>query len=207
MSNPTKYKLSDRESTITGVDGGDINGDVKFTGAGNFIPGSVLTTSTTAQANSIGTITVTDSSANTDLTNSDSGKTILLNAASSSINATSSSCHTLTLPAVSTVTSGWNVKVIVDTIGQQQTASIVTNGGEDKIMGQLILAAGSNAAATTLSVSSSANADAIQLQGAMSASGGEPGIQAGSFIDIVSNGSLFFVNGRLNGTGSAMSTS
>ena len=75
-------------------------------------------------------------------------------------------------------------------------------------MGQLLLITGSNAAAATMTVISDANADAIQLQGAASAGTDAPvpGIQAGSFIDIVSNGSLFFVNGKLNGTGSAMST-
>lgn len=204
MSKINKYKLTDRKSAIYGVDGGDVNGDVDFTTGGNFIPGSYITTSTTAQSNAIGSITVSASSANTDLINADSGKTILLNAASSSNSPQLSSCHTLTLPLVSTVTSGWNVKVVVDSIGAQQTASIVTNGGEDKIMGQLLLISGANAAASTMKVISDANADAIQLQGADE--NAAPGIQAGSIIDVVSNGSLFFVNGKVNGTGSAMST-
>jgi len=55
-----------------------------------------------------------------------------------------------------------------------------------------------------MKVISDANADAIQLQGADE--NAAPGIQAGSIIDVVSNGSLFFVNGKVNGTGSAMST-
>tara|TARA_Y100000361_G_scaffold146363_1_gene156692 strand:+ start:585 stop:1208 length:624 start_codon:yes stop_codon:yes gene_type:complete len=199
----TKYKLSERDSVIHEVDGGDV-GKINFVGNGNFIPGGVVSTSTTPQTNAITTNTVTASSANTNIGVGESGKTFILNASSASSNPTLSSCHTLTLPAVADAGAGWNVKIIVGDIAAQQTASIVTNGGEDKIMGQLVLASGSNAAATTLSMISDANADAIQLEGANEAS--EPGIQEGSVIDVVSNGSLFFVNGKLNGTGSSMST-
>ena len=204
----TKYTLSNRESEIFQIDGGEMvdRGPVDFSGNGNFTAGSFIETSTVAQTNAIGTITVSSSAANKDLINADSGKVVLLNGASSSANPALSSCHTLTLPAVADTDAGWHIRVIVGDIASNQTASIVTNGGEDKIAGQLLLITGSNAAAGNFTCISDANADAIQLQGAMSASGLEPGIQAGSFIDIVSNGSLFYINGRLNGTSSAMST-
>tara|TARA_Y100001972_G_scaffold7358_1_gene7890 strand:+ start:188 stop:673 length:486 start_codon:yes stop_codon:yes gene_type:complete len=106
------------------------------------------------------------------LTNDDSGKVIFMDA---------SSANTITLPAVSTVSAGWNVKVILTATG---AAGIInTNGGEDKITGfvEEVALNGNNHTVTV-----DADADKITFVDTCN---------PGSFVNIISNGSLFFVEG------------
>ena len=108
----------------------------------------------------------------TQLTNADSGKVIFMDA---------SSANTITLPAVATTTSGWNVKVILTATG---AAGIInTSGAEDKLVGFVSEADlnGSNHTITT-------DADADRITFVNTAN-------PGSFVEIVSNGSLFYVYG------------
>ena len=106
------------------------------------------------------------------LTNADSGKVIFMDA---------SSANTITLPAVSTVDSGWNVKVILTATGA--AGIIQTSGGEDKITG-FIEEAALNGNNHTITVD--ADADKITFVDTCN---------PGSFVNIISNGSLFFVEG------------
>ena len=106
------------------------------------------------------------------LTNADSGKVIFMNA---------SSANTITLPAVATTTAGWNVKVILTATG---AAGIInTSGAEDKITGQIVAIDADGSAAT---VTSDADADRITFVNAC---------LAGAWVEITSNGSLFYVHG------------
>ena len=108
----------------------------------------------------------------TALTNADSGKVIFMDA---------SSANTIALPAVSTVDAGWNVKVILTATG---AAGIInTNGAEDKITG-FIEEADLNGSNHTVTV----DADADRITFVNTAN-------PGSFVNIISNGSLFFVEG------------
>ena len=108
----------------------------------------------------------------TQLTNEDSGKVIFMDA---------SSANTITLPAVATTTPGWNVKVILTATG---AAGIInTNGAEDKITG-FIEEADLNGSNHTVTVD--ADADRITFVDTCN---------PGSFVNIISNGSLFFVEG------------
>ena len=109
----------------------------------------------------------------TQLTNADSGKVIFMDA---------SSANTITLPAVATTTSGWNVKVILTATG---AAGIVqTSGLEDKITGYVEESA---AAGTNHTLTADTDADTITFV---------DGAVPGDFIDINCNGSLFFVFGK-----------
>ena len=106
------------------------------------------------------------------LSNDDSGKVIFMDA---------SSANTITLPAVSTVSAGWNVKVILTATG---AAGIInTNGAEDKITG-FVEEAALNGTNHTITVD--ADADRITFVDTCN---------PGSFVNIISNGSLFFVEG------------
>ena len=109
----------------------------------------------------------------TTLTNADSGKVIFMDA---------SSANTITLPAVANTTAGWNVKVILTVTG---AAGVVqTSGLEDKITGYVEESA-ANGSNHTLSVDT--DADTITFVN---------GAVPGDFIEITSNGSLFYVFGK-----------
>ncbi len=108
----------------------------------------------------------------TTLKDSDSGKVIFMNA---------SSANTITLPAVATVTAGWHCRVILTATG---AAGIVkTSSTEDKIMGQVNVV---DADGSAQAVTSDADADTITFVNAC---------LAGAWVDIYSDGSLFYVHG------------
>ena len=106
------------------------------------------------------------------LTNADSGKFIFMDA---------SSANTITLPAVSSLTSGWHVRVILKATGA--LGKIVTDSSENKIVGQIVSIDpdGSHKAVT-----SDADADTISFLN---------GCSVGSYVDICSNGTLFYIHG------------
>ena len=92
-----------------------------------------------------------------------------------------SSANTITLPAIATVETGWNIKVILTATG---AAGIInTSGGENKITG-FIEEAALNGSNHTITVD--ADADRITFVNTCN---------PGSFVNIISNGSLFFVEG------------
>jgi hypothetical protein len=106
------------------------------------------------------------------LTNADSGKIIFMDA---------SSANTITLPAVATTTAGWNVKIILTATG---AAGIInTSGAEDKLVG-FVSEADVNGSNHTITV----DADADRLTFVDTCN-------PGSFVEIVSNGTLFYVYG------------
>ena len=108
----------------------------------------------------------------TTLTNEDSGKVIFMDA---------SSANTITLPAVADTTAGWNVRVILTVTG---AAGIInTSGAEDKITGQIVAI---DADGDAIVVTQDADADRITFVNAC---------LAGAFVNITSNGSLFYVHG------------
>ena len=150
-----KYKkLTKKEAALSLVDGGTVEGRLNFTG-GFFLPSSSPT----------GTITT--------LTNADSGKVIFMDA---------SSTNTITLPAISTVSAGWNVKIILTATG---AVGLVQSGNslENKIAGQITAI---DADGSTITVTNDADADKITFAN---------GCLAGAVVDIVSNGTLFYING------------
>tara|TARA_A100001011_G_C14265345_1_gene824395 strand:- start:718 stop:1233 length:516 start_codon:yes stop_codon:yes gene_type:complete len=108
----------------------------------------------------------------TALDNEDSGKFIFLDA---------SSANTLTLPAVATLSSGWHVRIILKTTGA--LGKVVTNSSENKIVGQIVSIDpdGSHKACT-----SDADADTISFVNTC---------KPGSYVDICTNGTLFYVHG------------
>ena len=107
------------------------------------------------------------------LTNDDSGKVIFMDA---------SSANTITLPAVSTVTAGWNIKVILTATGN--TGIINTNGAEDKLAGYVEESAANG---NNHTLSADADADRITFVN---------GAVPGDWVDIHSNGTLFYVFGK-----------
>ena len=106
------------------------------------------------------------------LTNSDSGKVIFMDA---------SSANTVTLPAISTVSAGWNIKVILTATGN--TGIVQTSSTEDKLMGQVLTI---DADGDAVACVNDADADTITFVNAC---------LAGAVVDIVSNGTLFYVQG------------
>ena len=107
------------------------------------------------------------------LTNDDSGKVIFMDA---------SSANTITLPAVSTVSAGWNLKVILTATG---AAGIVqTSSTEDKLAGYVEESAANGSNHT---LSADADADTITFVN---------GAVPGDWVDIHSNGTLFYVFGK-----------
>ena len=107
------------------------------------------------------------------LTNDDSGKVIFMDA---------SSANTMTLPAVSTVTAGWNIKVILTATG---AAGIInTNGAEDKLAGYVEESAANG---NNHTLSADADADTVTFVN---------GAVPGDWVDIHSNGTLFYVFGK-----------
>jgi len=151
-----KYKITKRESEVSIVDGGAVTGAISFSGSGGILlPNSSPTGTSTA------------------LTNADSGKVIFMDA---------SSTNTMTLPAISTVSAGWNVKIILTATG---AVGLVQTGNslEDKLLGQVTAI---DADGSAIAVTSDADADKITFAN---------GCLAGAVVDIVSNGTLFYVNG------------
>ena len=108
----------------------------------------------------------------TTLAATDTGKVIFMDA---------SSANTITLPAISGVPTGWHIKVILTATG---AAGIInTNGAEDKLLGQIVAI---DADGSAIAVTSDADADRITFVN---------GCIAGAYVDIVSNGTLFYVHG------------
>ena len=109
----------------------------------------------------------------TTLTNEDSGKVIFMDA---------SSANTITLPAVSATTAGWNVKIILTVTG---AAGIInTSGAEDKLTGYVEESAANGANHT---LTADADADRVTFV---------DGAVPGDWVEFTSNGSLFFVFGK-----------
>tara|TARA_R100000322_G_C5310183_1_gene157571 strand:- start:51 stop:536 length:486 start_codon:yes stop_codon:yes gene_type:complete len=107
------------------------------------------------------------------LSNDDSGKVIFMDA---------SSANTITLPAVSGVTPGWNIKVILTATG---AAGVVqTNSTEDKLAGYVEESAANGGNHT---LSADADADTVTFVN---------GAVPGDWVDIHSNGTLFYVFGK-----------
>ena len=143
-----KYKISNRESATSLIDGGTPEGGLFK-----------------ANSSPTGTSTV--------LTNNDSGKVIFMDA---------SSANTITLPAVSTVHAGWNLKVILTATG---AAGVVqTSSTEDKLAGYVEESAANGSNHT---LSADADADTITFVN---------GAVPGDWVDIHSNGTLFYVFGK-----------
>tara|TARA_R110000803_G_C11778219_1_gene296240 strand:+ start:42 stop:530 length:489 start_codon:yes stop_codon:yes gene_type:complete len=106
------------------------------------------------------------------LTDADSGKVIFMDA---------SSANTITLPAIATVTSGWNVKVLLTVTG---AAGIINcAAGEDLLVGQVNVVDADGSAQV---VTSDANGDRITFVNAC---------LAGAYVDICSDGTKFYVHG------------
>ena len=152
-----KFKgITNRESTLSLVDGGDATGGISFAGGGGFFKPTSSPTGTS-----------------TTLTNADSGKVIFMDA---------SSANTVTLPAISTVAAGWNIKVILTATGN--TGIIQTgNSLEDTMLGQVTKI---DADGDAIVVQNDAHANTITFVNAC---------LAGAVVDIVSNGTMFYVNG------------
>ena len=107
------------------------------------------------------------------LSNDDSGKVIFMDA---------SSANTMTLPAVSGVTAGWNIKVILTATG---AAGVVqTSSTEDKLAGYVEESAANGGNHT---LSPDADADTVTFVN---------GAVPGDWVDIHSNGTLFYVFGK-----------
>ena len=107
------------------------------------------------------------------LTNADSGKVIFMDA---------SSANTITLPAVSATTAGWNVKIILTVTG---AAGIInTSGAEDKLTGYVEESA-ANGGNHTLTADT--DADRVTFVN---------GAVPGDWVEFTSNGSLFYVFGK-----------
>ena len=107
------------------------------------------------------------------LVNADSGKTVFLNA---------SQATTITLPAISTVDAGWHIKVILTATG---AAGIVQTGNslEDTMIGQITFL---DANGSEADVDYDEHANTVTFLDTC---------LPGSYVDIVSNGTMFYVNG------------
>ena len=106
------------------------------------------------------------------LTNADTGKVIFMDA---------SSANTITLPAIATVETGWNVKVILTSTG---AAGIINcAAGEDLFVGQVNVV---DADASTHTVTNDADGDRITFVDTC---------LPGAYVDICSDGSKFYVHG------------
>ena len=102
----------------------------------------------------------------------DSGKVIFMDA---------SSANTVTLPAIADVPAGWHIKVILTATG---AAGIInTSAAEDKLLGQVVKI---DADGSAILVTNDTDADRITFVN---------GCLAGAFVDITSNGTLFYVHG------------
>tara|TARA_A100001011_G_C14265345_1_gene824394 strand:- start:187 stop:705 length:519 start_codon:yes stop_codon:yes gene_type:complete len=137
----------------TGV---DIQNELAFSNGG----GVVLPTSSPT-----GTSTV--------LANADSGQVVFMNA---------SSTNTITLPAISTVSDGWHVRIILTATGAVGTIN-TGNSLENVIIG-LVLAVDADGSA--IAYDQSAAGDRLTFA---------DGCTVGSYFDICSDGSKFYVFG------------
>ena len=155
-----KYKVGKHETSKTLRTGGVVTDGIIFGDGGALI-----------KANSSPTTNVTTHT----LTDGDSGKTVFFDA--------SGGATTITLPAISTVTAGWNIKVILTATG---AAGVIQTGNslEDTLLGQILFLDNDGSVKT---VQNDANANTITFVNACS---------DGSYVDIISNGSLFYVNGQ-----------
>jgi hypothetical protein len=154
-----KYKVSRREALMSIKDGGTVEGGITFSGDGGlFKPNSSPATNSTAHT----------------LSNADSGKTVFLDA--------SGGATTITLPAISTVSAGWHIKVVLTATG---AAGVIQTGNtlEDKLLGQVTFLDSDGSVHT---VQNDAHANTITFLNTCI---------AGSYVDIISNGSMFYVNG------------
>ena len=150
-----KYKVGKKEAALSLIDGGTVEGKLTF-GGGFFLPNWSPATNDLTHV----------------LTNNDSGKVVFLDATSAT---------TITLPAVSAVSAGWNVKIILTATG---AAGIInTSGAEDKLVGQVTKV---DADGSAIVVQSDADADRITFVNAC---------LPGAVVNIYSNGTLFYVDG------------
>ena len=109
------------------------------------------------------------------LSNNDSGKTVFLDA--------SGGATTITLPAISTVEAGWHIKVILTATGADGVIQ-TGNSLEDTLIGQVIMLDNDGSVKT---VQNDQHANTITFVNTCS---------AGSYVDIISNGTMFYVNGQ-----------
>ena len=106
------------------------------------------------------------------LTSADSGKVIFMDA---------SSANTITLPAISDLTAGWHIKVILTATG---AAGIInTASSENKLAGHVVEQA---PAGTNHTVTADTDADRITF-----VDGGAPG----DYVEIITDGTKFYVSG------------
>jgi len=104
------------------------------------------------------------------LTNEDSGKTFFINQASA---------YEITLPLMSTITAGWNVKFIISVVAAN-AVTIANNTDEDTIVGGVAGADGGAATHAETAVD-----EVVFISGAV----------LGDQCTIVSNGTNYFVSG------------
>ncbi len=102
----------------------------------------------------------------------DSGKVIFMDA---------SSANTITLPAISDLAAGWHVKVILTATGN--AGIINTASSENKIAGHVVEQAANG---NNHTVTADADADRVTF-----VNGGAPG----DYVEIITNGTLFYVSG------------
>tara|TARA_A100001011_G_C14265345_1_gene824396 strand:- start:1247 stop:1759 length:513 start_codon:yes stop_codon:yes gene_type:complete len=107
------------------------------------------------------------------LTNADSGKIIFMDA---------SSANTVTLPAISSVTAGWHIKVVLTATG---AAGIVQTGNslEDTLAGNITAF---DVDGDAVAVTADADSNTVTFVN---------GCLAGAWVHIYSNGTLFYVDG------------
>ena len=153
-----KYKVGGKDKAVSLREGGVVTGAITFGTGGGLL-----------KANSS---PATDDLTHT-LANADSGKTVFLDA---------SSATTITLPAISTVSAGWNIKVILTATG---AAGIIQTGNslEDTLIGQITNLDNDGSQAD---VDHDAHANTLTFLNTC---------RAGSYVDIISNGTMFYVNG------------
>ena len=134
----------------------DIQNTLSFSGDG----GIILPTSSPT-----GTTTV--------LADTDSGKVIFMDA---------SSANTITLPVMSTISAGWNVKVVLTATG---AAGVVQTGNtlEDLLAGNITAF---DADGDAVAVTSDTTSNTVTFVN---------GCLAGAWVHIYSNGTLFYVDG------------
>ena len=108
------------------------------------------------------------------LTNEDSGKVFFVSMASA---------YDITLPLMSTITSGWNAKFIIS-VADTNAVNIINNSAEDTIVGMV----------ATAEVAASADASAT-AESAVDSITFISGAQLGDTVTIISNGTNYFATG------------
>ena len=109
------------------------------------------------------------------LTQEDSGKVFFINQASA---------YTITLPLMSTISSGWNATFILATVGSHKV-TIANNTAEDTIVGSFSTSEIADSATATLLAASAVDEVAF-ISGA----------SLGNVITLISNGVNYFANGQ-----------